>query len=234
MKCKLFLPGFILFLYSCTFEEETGYYNDSFGVVNLSENKALYIKSDEGETLIPNQSISDFVLSGDRVWVSYAVEKENVNKDTLTISPYRITPITPMILQKATTLKDDGIELLTIWVAQDFLTFDFKVRSNDHNRLKTHEYALVSLQTEIIDTLFINLVHDAGNDNAGTLYRTAVTLKLNELKTAKDSIIFAIDYNTLGGVKQREYRIYKKNQTEALPEIKNNVNIINRVNLKRK
>jgi hypothetical protein len=210
MKCKLFLPSLILLLYSCTLEEESGYYSDSFGVVNLSEDKTLYIKSDEGEILIPNESISNYVTPGDRIWASYAVEKENITKDTLIISPYRITPVTPIKLQSKTNLKNDGIDLWTVWIAQNFLTFDFKVRSNNPNKLKDHEYALIASQTEIIDTLFISFIHDAGNDNSGTLYRTAITLKLDELRTAKDSVIFAIDYKTLDGVNLTEYRTYKK------------------------
>jgi hypothetical protein len=211
MKRELFLTGIILCFFSCTLDEEKGYYSDSFGVVKLSSKNTPYIKSDEGEMLIPDESISSFVSSGDRVWVSYLVKKENINQDTLTISPYRITGIMPLKIQNATNLKNDGIDLWTVWVAQDFLTFDFRVRAKDTDKLKDHEYALVSPQKEITDTLFIDFVHDAGNDTDGILCRTAVTLKLNELKIANDSIVLAVDYRNLDGVKQQtEYRIYKK------------------------
>ncbi|MDR2026576.1 MAG: NigD-like protein [Prevotellaceae bacterium] len=191
-------------------ENETGYYSDSFGVVRLSGDRTLYFKTDEGEVLIPNQNVSSFVEAGDRVWLSYTVEEESANLDTLTISPYRITRVMPLELQSESKLKNDGINLWTVWVAQDFLTFDFRIRANDPDKLKDHEYALVAPQKEIVDTLFISFIHDAGNDSYGTLSRTAVTLKLDELKMAKDSVILAIDYRSLEGAKQTEYRMYRK------------------------
>jgi hypothetical protein len=208
MKSSFFLIGITLCLYSCNFED-AGYYSDSFGVVKLSGNMQ-YIASDEGETLIPSQNVSQYVETGDRVWISYTVEQENARRDTLTILPYRVTRIMPLELQNETKLNEDGIDLWTVWVAQNFLTFDFRIRAKDQDKMKDHKYALVSPQKEITDTLFINFRHDAGEDNYGVLCRTAVTLKLNNLKTANDSVVIAIDYKNLKGVKQTEYRTYKK------------------------
>jgi hypothetical protein len=193
-------------------EEDSGYYSDSFGVVKPSGNNSLYIKSDKGEILIPNQNISSFVTAGDRVWISYTVEKENVNRDTLIILPYRITNVMPLTLQTSTTLNNTGVDMWTIWVAQGFLTFDFRIRAKDPEKLKEHEYALVSLQKEIKDTLFIDFFHDDGGDNYGVLCRTAVTLKLSDLKIANDSVTIVVDYKDLHGIKQTEYQMYKKNQ----------------------
>jgi hypothetical protein len=191
-------------------DEGDGYYNDSFGVVKLLNDDSPYIESDNGEILIPNQSISSFVEPGDRIWISYTVENER--RDTLTILPYRITRIMHLELQSESNLKDVGIDLWTAWIAQGFLTFDFRIRANDPNKLKEHEYALVSSQNgqrEISDTLFINFRHDDGGDNYGVLCRTAVTLKLSDLKIANDSVVIAIDYKNLYGIKQTEYRLYK-------------------------
>jgi hypothetical protein len=197
-----------LCLYSCDLED-TGYYSDSFGVVKLSGNMQ-YIASDEGETLIPSQNVSQYVETGDRVWISYTVEQENAKRDTLKILPYRVTRIMPLELQNEATLNEDGIDLWTVWVAQDFLTFDFRIRAKDQDKMKDHKYALVSPQREITDTLFINFRHDADEDNYGVLCRTAVTLKLNDLKTANDSVVIAVDYKNLNGTRQTEYRTYKK------------------------
>jgi hypothetical protein len=213
MKCKLFFTSIVcISLYSCILEEDTGYYSDSFGVVKLSGDNTLYVKSDEGEVLIPNESISPYADKGDRIWISYTVEEENLNRDTLMISPYRITRVMPVKLQSETKLKNDGINLWTVWISQDFLTFDFKIQANDPDKLKAHEYALVSPQKEIIDTLFISFIHDAGNDNSGTLCRTAIALKLDELKIVNDSVTIAIDYKNLEGTRQTEYRVYKKSK----------------------
>jgi hypothetical protein len=211
MKIRILIISIVLGVFSCSLDEE-GYYSDSFGVVRLSDNDMQYVESDEGEVLIPNQSISSFVETGDRVWISYTIERENEKRDTLTILPYRITPVMPLQLQRETTLDNDGVDLWTVWIAQDFLTFDFRIKAKDPEKLKEHQYALVSSQKEIADTLFLNFRHDDGGDNYGVLCRTAVTLKLSDLNVAQDSVMIAIDYKNLDGIKQTEYRMYKKAQ----------------------
>jgi hypothetical protein len=210
MKGSLFFVGIILCLYSCSLEDEGGDYRDSFGVVKLSGDNKQYIASDENEVLIPSQNVSSFVETGDRVWISYNIEKENPNRDTLTILPNRITRIMPLELQNEAKLNEDGIDLWTVWVAQDFLTFDFRIRARDQETMKEHKYELASLRKESTDTLFINFRHDADGDNYGVLCRTAVALKLNNLKIANDSVVIVIDYKNLNGIKQTEYRTYKK------------------------
>lgn len=213
MKSKVFLFGTVLVLVSCSLEDgSSGYYSDSFGVVKLLDENTHYIVSDEKEILIPAQNISSFVETGDRVWVSYTVERESTGRDTLTIVPYRITCIMPLELQGNTALNESGIDLWKAWVAQDFLTLDFRIRAKDPDNLKDHQYGLISSQREIGDTLFINFRHDDGGDNFGVLCRTAVTLKLNDLKMVKDSITIAIDYKNLSGIRNTEYRAYKKNK----------------------
>jgi hypothetical protein len=193
-------------------EEGSGYYSDSFGVVRLFSDDTPYIESDEREILIPNQSISAFVGTGDRVWISYTIEQENAGRDTLTVSPYRITRVMPLSLQNESKLKESGVDLWTAWIAQGFLTFDFRIRAKDPDKLKEHEYALVAPQKEITDTLFVNFRHDDGGDNFGVLCRTAVTLNLSDVKISGDSVVIVIDYNNLDGIKQTEYRMYKRVQ----------------------
>jgi hypothetical protein len=212
MKYRIFLISLALCICSCSLEEDEGYYSDSFGVVRLFNNDTQYIESDEGEILIPNQNISSFVETGDRVWISYTVETENAKRDTLTILPYRITSIMPVSLQQSSTLDEDGVDLWTVWIAQGFLTFDFRIRAEDPEKIKGHRYALVAPQREITDTLFINFRHDDGGDDYGVLCRTAVALKLSDLNIAKDSVMLAIDYKNLDGIKKTEYRMYRKTQ----------------------
>ncbi|MDR2383703.1 MAG: NigD-like protein [Prevotellaceae bacterium] len=213
MKRRFFLiVSVVLCTFSCTLDEESGYYSDSFGVVQLFNDDTQYVKSDEGEVLIPTQSISSFVETGDRVWISYTIEKENEKQDTLTILPYRITRVMPLDLQRESTLNESGIDLWTVWITQGFLTFDFRIRARDSEKIKDHKYALVAPQKEVTDTLFINFRHDDGGDNYGVLCRTAVTLKLSNLNIAQDSVMLAIDYKNLSGVRQTEYRMYKKAQ----------------------
>jgi hypothetical protein len=212
MKGRFFLLGVVLCICSCSLEEDSGYYSDSFGVVRHFSDNTPYIESDEKEILIPNQSISAFVGAGDRVWISYTIEQENARRDTLTVSPYRITRIESLSLQNESKLKESGIDLWTAWIAQGFLTFEFRIRPKDPEKLKEHEYALVASQKEIADTLFINFRHDDGGDNYGVLCRTAVTLNLDSLKISSDSVVLAVDYKNLDGIKQTEYRMYKRIQ----------------------
>jgi hypothetical protein len=209
MKGSSFLIGVILCLYSCGLDDE-GDYRESFGVVKLSENNTQYIISDGGEVLIPNQNMASFVEVGDRVWISYNIESESAKRDTLRIVPYRITHIVPLELQNEAKLNNDGVDLWTVWVAQDFLTFDFRIRAKDQEKMKEHKYELVSLRKEITDTLFINFRHDACDDNYGVLCRTAVALKLDDLRIANDSIVIVIDYKNLDGIEQTEYTTYEK------------------------
>jgi hypothetical protein len=208
MKSRFFLIGIFLGICSCSFEEE-GYYSDSFGVVKLFSDDTPYIESDDEEILIPTQSISTFVEPGDRIWISYTVENENAKRDTLKILPYRITGVMPVSLQNESKLNDVGIDLWTLWIAQGFLTFDFRIRAKDPDKLKEHKYALVAKQQEVSDTLSIDFLHDDGGDNYGVLCRTAVALKLNELKIATDSVVIAVNYKSLAGTKYTEYRKYK-------------------------
>lgn len=115
----------------------------------------------------------------------------------------------PVYLQNESKLNDVGIDLWTLWIAQGFLTFDFRIRAKDPDKLKEHEYALVVQQKEVTDTLSIDFRHDDGGDNYGVLCRTAVALKLNELRIAADSVVIAINYKNLAGTKHTEYRKYK-------------------------
>jgi hypothetical protein len=208
----LIITVMALCVFSCSLDEDSGYYSDSFGVVRLFNDDTQYVKSDEGEVLIPNASISSFVETGDRVWISYTIEKENAKQDTLTILPYRITRVMPLFLQRESTLNESGVDLWTVWIAQDFLTFDFRIRAKDPEQIKGHQYALVAPQSETVDTLFINFRHDDGGDNYGVLCRTAVTMKLSDLNIAQDSVMLAIDYKNLNGERHQEYRMYKKMQ----------------------
>lgn len=201
----------VLSLHSCALDED-GYYSDSFGVVRLSSKNLQYIESDEGEILMPNQSISSFVETGDRVWISYTIEEENGKRDTLTVTPYRITRIMPLSLQHQTTLNEHGIDLWTVWIAQGFLTFDFRIRAKDQEKIKEHKYALVTQQTETADTLFINFRHDNMGDNYGVLCRTGVALNLKEIHFANDPVTLVIDYMDFAGTRRTEYRTYKKTQ----------------------
>ncbi|MDR2382402.1 MAG: hypothetical protein LBD76_00740 [Prevotellaceae bacterium] len=213
MKSGFFLIGIAFCVCSCSLnEEKTSYYSDSFGVVRLFDNGLQYVESDEGEILVPSQSISSFVETGDRVWMSYTIEGENAKQDALTILPYRITRIMPLELQRETTLNNNGIDLWTVWIAQGFLTFDFQIMVKDPEKIKEHKYALVAPQREIVDTLFIDFMHDDGGDNYGMLCRTAVTMKLNNLDIIQDSVMLAINYQNLSGIEQKEYRMYKKTQ----------------------
>lgn len=205
---KVLLIGIILFsLKSCSLEDSTSYF-ESFGVVKKFETGTLYIQDDDGVTLIPNTSIASFVEEGDRVWSSFTIESENANKDTLTIVSYRITKIVAKSLQDETDMPDVGIDLWNAWIAQGFLTFDFRIRTEDQSLIKNHEYAIERKEFRE-DTLQIRLKHDSKGDDWGILCRTSLALKLNDFRNVRDSVIIAIDYKDLNGAEKTIYRTYK-------------------------
>jgi hypothetical protein len=217
---KLFLIVILISLYSCSLDE-SGLYSESFGVVknsaSLAAGNTLYIESDEGEILIPTQSISSFVQEGDRVWTSYSIiEETNVRKDTLLIEPYRVSHIMPIQLEKSSNsdhtgdnFQTDNIDLWEIWVSQGFLTIDFRIRAVNQEKIKDHEYTL-AIQKESADTLVINFIHDAKGDNSGILCRTAIALKLSDIPIINNSLIIALNFKNLNGIRQTEYRTVKK------------------------
>jgi hypothetical protein len=216
---QVFLIVIILSLYSCSLDE-SGIYSESFGLVknsvSLSAGNTLYIESDEGEILIPTQSISSFVQEGDRVWTSYLIIEENPRKDTLMIEPYRVSHILPVQLtrnsgQTDVNFQTDNIDLWQVWESQGFLTVDFRIRAQNQEKIKDHEYTL-AVQKENADTLVINFIHDAKGDNSGVLCRTAIALKLSDIPIINNSLIIALNFKTLDGIKQTEYLTVKKEE----------------------
>jgi hypothetical protein len=185
--------------------------------LSLSAGNTLYIESDEGEILIPTQSISSFVQEGDRVWTSYLIiEDANPRKDTLLIEPYRVSHIMPVQIDRdansnytGVNYQSDNIDVWNIWVSQGFLTVDFRIRALNQEKIKDHNYIL-ALQKETADTLVINFIHDAQGDNSGVLCRTAIALKLSDIPINNDSLIIALNFKNLDGTKQTEYRMVKK------------------------
>ncbi|MDR1897864.1 MAG: hypothetical protein LBR10_13850 [Prevotellaceae bacterium] len=196
-------------LFSCTLEESNDY-NEAFGVVEQFRNGDLYIRDDAGETLISTQPISSITTKDSRVWVSYTIENMNKTNDTLKILPYRVTNILSVPLQDASNINEDGIDIWSAWIAQNFLTFDFRIRAKNQDEIKNHEYALVLQPSNTeSDTIFLNFRHDAKGDTKGVLCRTAIAVKLNELTVKRQFKIVAITYKDLNGFEQTIYRTYE-------------------------
>jgi len=193
-----------LSIVSCSLDETT-LYSESFGVVYKSQDDKLYFRSDEGQVLIPTHDVSSFVGAGDRVWTTYSIEEESPNKDTLKVLPYRITQIKALELRAKSEINDVGVDLWNVWIAQNFLTLDFRIRANNADKIKDHEYALVSRKSN--DTLFIDFKHDSKGDNEGVLCRTAIAVKLDNTNTTESTI--AVNYKDLLGNKQTIYRAIK-------------------------
>jgi hypothetical protein len=210
IKC-FFAALFSLLLYSCGVEGGSTY-SESFGVVGKTDDGALYVKSDEGVTIIPVQDISSIVEAGDRTWLSYEIESEEATTNTMKVTPYRVTRILQVSLQNESTIGEDGLDLWKVWVAQGFLTFDFRVLATDYNHVKNHEYELI-VKKESADTLYTVLKHDAKGDNQkGVMCRTAVTMKVQELSSYKNLIVIAVEYKELGanGAMQTLYVDFKQ------------------------
>jgi hypothetical protein len=197
-RIKYFFAAlFSLLLYSCGIEGGSTY-AESFGVVGKNEDGSLYVKSDEGVTIIPVQDISSIVEPGDRTWISYEIESEEATTNTMKVTPYRVTRILQVSLQNESAISEDGLDLWNVWFAQGFLTFDFRVLATDYNQVKNHDYALI-IKKESADTLYTVLKHDAKGDNRkGVVCRTAVTMKVQELSSYKNLIVIAVEYKELG------------------------------------
>lgn len=211
IKCFFTALFSLLLFYSCSIEGGSTY-TESFGVVGKNEDGSLYVKSDEGVTIIPTQDISSIVESGDRTWLSYEVESEEATTNTLKVTPYRVTRILQISLQHESTIGEDGLDLWKVWFAQGFLTFDFRVLAKDYNYVKNHDYSLI-IEKESADTLYTVLKHDSKGDNQkGVMCRTAVTLKAQELSSYKNLIVIAVEYKELGaaGAKRTLYVDFKQ------------------------
>lgn len=207
---KIFLIAFTFLLVTSCGLDEIDSYGESFGVVKTMGNGKLCIKDDDGTILVSVESISSFVGEGDRVWTSYSIDGDIYENDTLVIKPYRVTKIKTVDLYETTDVVDAGIDLWSAWIAQDFLTFDFRVWAKDNESIKDHEYVL-ELQRWEQDTMFINFKHDSKGDDEGGLFRTSIALDLRDtIHTVGENLLtIAINYQNFEGTKYTIYRTLK-------------------------
>lgn len=206
--CCTILLGFLMF--SCDFEQTTGSYNETFGVAFEGDDGAIFIQSDNGEILIPNENLSSILDVGDRVWISYVVKSSDEQSKTLRVSPYRVLSVSIANLSRTSTVtNDDGVDLREVWVAQNFLTFDFHIRAKDQNEIKNHQYVLLRKE-ENNDTLNIKFIHDAQTNIGTQSCRTAVALNLDEFMFQSKISTLAIEYkDLLDGTQKIIYRTLK-------------------------
>ncbi|MDR0560507.1 MAG: hypothetical protein LBG92_10070 [Prevotellaceae bacterium] len=211
-ETKLLYAFFLLILqYSCSINTNVGYYFESFGVAQLSpENDQMCIYNDENQLLIPKEDISSTVSAGERAWISYTVEAENEEKNVLTVTSSRVTAITTLKLQSVADIDDNGIDIWNIWLAQNFLTLDFKIHVNDWNEVKNHRFALIE-QGEKNDTLSIKFIHDAANSEGSAEFRTAVALNMNDIYDRQNISTLAIEYKDIknGAIRKYCQKVYR-------------------------
>jgi hypothetical protein len=194
-------------MFSCDFEQTTGSYNETFGVAFEADDGSLFIRSDNGEIIVPDESLTTILDGGDRVWISYTIKSSDEQTKTLHVRPYRVLSVAIANLSReSTATTDDGVDLREVWIAQNFLTFDFHVRAKDQNAIKNHQYILIQ-KSIINDTLNIKFIHDA-QANTGTLScRTAVALNLDDLPAQSKILTLAIEYkDLLDGTLKMVYR----------------------------
>jgi len=152
------------------------------------------IKTDNNEelTVLNSQHIKVDEETPVRVLVFFIVD-ELIDDNTAKINITKIFDITAKLIiineeNKDSLLRNDPIEFYHLWIAQDYLTFDFIFWGNN----KIH-YFFVSQnpeeQTE--DKIVLKLHHNANNDVVYSKFKHFISVPIKEFKNIypdKDSV----------------------------------------------
>jgi hypothetical protein len=185
----------------------------SYGVVKEDANTSgkLYVRSDEGKTIIP--SLSNLLSNDDRegrVWMVFSTD-DDVNGDTVRANVYDFLRITIMDFKtendKSTS---DEVFLQNIWVAQNYLTMIMSVTANSEISLKNHKYTIYSDKEVVNDTVRMEFKYDRNNDANNLNINKIIALKLDDkIHLESDSVVLAIKYRLNAAVKET-FVTYKK------------------------
>ena len=187
------------------------------GIYHKSQN---IIITDENETLFINNPSKVDLKNNSRVWVFFTID-EIVKDSPIKISVKEIYDIfTPLILinedNKDSLLRNAPIfELYSIWIAHDYLNFNFCYRKNTTQiKVKKH-YFFVSKNEEERDDgkILLKFHHNANNDEPPyEKLKNIISIPISELKNAypeKDAIELIISIPCESGNLEHNI-LYKK------------------------
>jgi hypothetical protein len=212
---KVFLWLFAVLAASCSTNNENDVLYQSYGVVKEDANTSgkLYIRSDEGNIIIP--TLSSLISNEDRdkrVWMMFFTS-DNVQSDTIRANVYDFLKITSIDFKKENDdSTSDEVRSPKIWVAQDYLTLIMEVTAGSENSLQNHQYTMYSDTIVVNDTVRMEFKYDRKSDSHNSRFNKIVALKLDDkIKPAQgsNSVIMAIKYRTDAGFKE-EYITYQK------------------------
>jgi hypothetical protein len=210
---KIFYLLAMALVASCSLDDkdDTVLYQ-SYGVVKEDVNTSgkLYIKSDEGKTIIPSTSL---LLNGDRekrVWIMFSTE-DDVKGDTIRANVYDFLRITVADFKTANDEStSDNVLLTNIWVAQNYLTMIMSVTANSESSLENHKYTIYSDKEVVNDTVRMEFKYDRNNDGNSMNLNNVVALQLDDkIQMESDSVVLAIKYRVNAAAKET-FVTYKK------------------------
>jgi hypothetical protein len=212
---KFFLILTAIIWGSCSLDENNEEYYESYGVVKEDANTSgkLYVRSDNGKTIIP--ASSNFLSNDDRdsrVWMLFSTG-DNVESDTIKANVYQFLKVTQMDFKTRNdeSAVSDVVYLREkMWIAQDYLTFTMNVTARDTKSLESHKYTMYLDEETVDDTVRMEFKYDRNNDAITSNIIKIVALKLDDkINVASDSVVLAIKYNTTTGIKE-QFVTYKK------------------------
>jgi hypothetical protein len=199
---------------SCSFDDnENVLMYQSYGVVKEDANTSgkLYVRSDEGKTIIP--SLSSLLLNDDResrVWMMFSTD-DDVSADTIRANVYDLLKLTSVDFKTENDEStSDEVFLQNIWVAQNYLTIVMDVTANSEISLKSHKYTIYSDKEIVNDTVRMEFKYDRNNDLNSLKFNKMVAMRLDDkIRLESDSVVLAIKYRVSTAVKET-FVTYKK------------------------
>ncbi len=158
------------------------------GVVYGSTVSNFSIKTDSKLTLYPAEVLpSSYGISdGQRVMVRYTIIEDVENlSDEYTVSVKAIAKIaTKPVLHvedRRDTLKSDPVQIINVWIAQNFLNVEFNYGLNDEDH-----YFYIAMdpenQLESGSPIILDFHHNANNDVSYTTVRGLLSIPIAELQ----------------------------------------------------
>jgi hypothetical protein len=175
-----------------------------YGVVREDTNTSgkLYIRSDEGQIIIPASSFLSIDDRNSRVWILFYTSDNVNNSDTIKTNIHEFLKITEIDFNAETASTSDNVFLQKIWVAQDYLTLIMDVTALNEDSLEKHKYAMYSNWETVNDTVRMEFKYVRNNDSGNVQFSKTVALKLDDKITNPKTVVLAIKYQTNTGNKE--------------------------------
>lgn len=208
-KFRIFylLVLFALVFASCKKDEDTQYYQ-VLGTLSKTQDSTILVSDDDERLLVNNSGSLSNLNNNDRLIAYFSMaDVQKPQGIDYVVDIYNYTkvlfkPVVELTEANADSIGNDELRVRDAWVAKDFLNVNFEYYGNT----SLHYINLVvPEQTQVSDTVQLELRHNDNNDAQSYLMNGFVSFDLRSLKDASaDSVVLH--------VKAKEYssRIYDK------------------------